>query len=113
MVFAEADERHPDLIGENRLVDDVAEHRSMGPRLPRVVVRHIAEGIEPEFDLIHPAMISVTSLGLMARATGSARDGSSPIHYRSRSSSAQCPCQASLARTRWSSSALRLLPVLK
>jgi hypothetical protein len=63
MVLAEADERQSYVIGENRLLDDVAEHRGLRPRLPRLVVRHVTEAIEPEFDLIHPAIISAASLG--------------------------------------------------
>ena len=62
-MFAEADERQSHPIGEDRLLDDVAEHRGLRPRTPRLVVRHVTEGIEPEFDLIHPAIISAASLG--------------------------------------------------
>lgn len=64
MMFAEADERQTDLVRKDSLIDDVAKHRGLRPRLPRLVVRYVTKTIEPEFDLIHPMMISATSSSL-------------------------------------------------
>src|SRR5215471_14495885 len=61
VVLPETDEGQSELIGEHRLLDDISEHRGLWPRVPRLVVRHVAESIEPEFDLVHPAIIAARS----------------------------------------------------
>ncbi len=49
VVFAHAEEVDADLVGENRLIEQVADRLGRGVRCAGLIDRHIAEGVEPEF----------------------------------------------------------------
>ena len=57
MMLADAEERQADLVGEHRLLDDVAQHLRVRMRLTGVVHRQVAEGIESKFDVVHHSII--------------------------------------------------------
>ena len=59
MVLADADGIDTDLVGENRLLDEIADDLGGVQRLAVRSVGDVAEGVEAEFEgLIHSAFLS-------------------------------------------------------
>ena len=48
VVLPHSEEGEADLVGEHRLIDDVADRLRVADRLALLVLRHVAEGIEAE-----------------------------------------------------------------
>src|SRR5882757_10887433 len=49
MVFADAEKIDAQIVGENRLVDDVADDLSMRQQMAIIASRDVAKGIQPKF----------------------------------------------------------------
>ncbi len=52
VVLADAEEVDADLVGEHRLVDDVADHLGVRQQAPVRRVGDVAESVQPEFKLL-------------------------------------------------------------
>ncbi len=62
MMLADIEGIDAEAIGQHRLVDHVAEHRSLGPRPPVGVERHVPERVQAQLDAVrrscHSPMIA-------------------------------------------------------
>ena len=63
MMLADTDEGQADLVGEYRLLDDLAQNLRVRMRPPVVVHRQVAKGVESEFDVAHHSIIVPTLRG--------------------------------------------------
>ena len=50
VVLPHPEEREADLVGEHRLIDDVADRLRVADELAGGVARHVAERVESEFE---------------------------------------------------------------
>ncbi|MDT7721012.1 MAG: hypothetical protein QOE94_2023 [Mycobacterium sp.] len=62
----------PDFVGENRLLDDLSDRCGVGERLARVVLGHVAECVESEYQLTHETVFSRPAPAPVAQPPGRA-----------------------------------------
>ena len=82
VVFAEADEVDPKLVGQHRLFDEVADHLRVRQRRAAGVIGNVAKGIEPKFERCrHVSYPILAGLGASRRDCANLSQGEGPDHH--------------------------------